>query len=185
MTPWGVFDFFLALALVIGSVFAWVARSTRAAGDGGYGVAQGGRQKFFIGLTGALVVALALTLPRMPYPAELQPPDRVVYVAGKQYAFILSDSPIASAASGEEAAYSGSVEVPRGALVEFRVSTLDVNHGFSLYSPEGTLVAQTQAMPGYVNRLRVRLDRPGAYTVLCLEFCGMGHHRMRGVVDVK
>ena len=183
MTPWGVFYFFLALAVVIGCVFARVALSTRAAGDSG--ALHGGRQKFFIVLTGALVVALALTLPRMPYPAELQPPDRVVYVAGKQYAFILSDSPIATAGSGEEPAYSGSVEVPRGALVEFRVSTLDVNHGFSLYSPEGGLVAQTQAMPGYVNRLRVRFDRPGTYTVLCLEFCGMGHHRMRGVVDVK
>jgi heme/copper-type cytochrome/quinol oxidase subunit 2 len=26
---------------------------------------------------------------------------------------------------------------------------------------------------------------PGSYTVLCLEFCGMAHHRMRGVVEVK
>lgn len=185
MTPWGVFDFFLALALVIGAVFAYVALSTRTGGEADYAAANRGRQRFFIVLTGGLVVTLALTLPRMPYPAELQTPDRVVYVAGKQYAFVLSDAPIASEAAGEETAYSGSVEVPAGSLVEFRVSTLDVNHGFSLYSPEGGLIAQTQAMPGYVNRLRVRFDRPGAYTVLCLEFCGMGHHRMRGVVDVK
>jgi len=40
-------------------------------------------------------------------------------------------------------------------------------------------------MPGYVNRLRVHFERAGTYTVLCLEYCGMGHHRMRGVVDVK
>lgn len=185
MTPWGVLYFFLALALVIGSVFAYVALSTRAGGDADYATANRKRQGFFIVLTGALVVALALTLPRMPYPAELQRPDRVVYVAGKQYAFVLSDAPIASAGSGEETAYSGSVEVPVGSLVEFRVSSLDVNHGFSLYSPEGGLVAQTQAMPGYVNRLRVRFERPGRYTALCLEFCGMGHHRMRGVVDVR
>ena len=69
-------------------------------------------------------------------------------------------------------------------MVEFRVTTLDVNHGFSLYAPDGHLVAQTQAMPGYVNRLRVTFDQPGTYTVLCLEFCGMSHHRMRGVVEV-
>jgi cytochrome c oxidase subunit II len=185
MTPWGVLDFFLVLALVIASVFAYVALSTRSGGPADYAAANRKRQRFFIVLTGALVVALALTLPRMPYPAELQPPDRVVYVAGKQYAFILSDAPIAAVQGTEETAYSGSVEVPAGSLVEFRVSTLDVNHGFSLYSPEGALMAQTQAMPGYVNRLRVLFDRPGTYTVLCLEFCGMGHHRMRGVVDVK
>jgi cytochrome c oxidase subunit 2 len=180
-----VFDFFLALALVIGAVFAYVALSTRTGGEADYAGANRKRQRFFIVLTGGLVVALALTLPRMPYPAELQPPDRIVYVAGKQYAFILSDAPIAAAQDPEETAYSGSVEVPVGSLVEFRVSSLDVNHGFSLYSPEGGLVAQTQAMPGYVNRLRVRFEQPGSYTVLCLEFCGMGHHRMRGVVEVK
>jgi cytochrome c oxidase subunit 2 len=75
--------------------------------------------------------------------------------------------------------------VPVGVVVEFRVTTLDVNHGFSLYAPDGSLMAQTQAMPGYVNRLRVVFDKPGMYTVLCLEFCGMSHHRMRGVVEVQ
>jgi cytochrome c oxidase subunit 2 len=45
--------------------------------------------------------------------------------------------------------------------------------------------SQTQAMPGYMNRLRVTFDQPGTYTVLCLEFCGMAHHRMRGVVEVR
>ena len=81
--------------------------------------------------------------------------------------------------------YSPTVTVPAGTLIEFRVTTLDVNHGFSLYAPDGHLVAQTQAMPGYLNRLRVTLDEPGTYTVLCLEFCGMGHHRMRGVIEVR
>jgi cytochrome c oxidase subunit 2 len=185
MTPWGVFYVFLALALVIALVFAYVALSTRAGREVDYGAANRVRQRFFIVLTGALVVVLALTLPRMPYPAEAQRPDRIVYVAGKQYAFALSETPIGSAEDWQESNYSQSVEVPLGSLVEFRVGTLDVNHGFSLYSPEGGLVAQTQAMPGYVNRLRVHFERPGRYTVLCLEFCGMGHHRMRGVVDVK
>ncbi len=77
------------------------------------------------------------------------------------------------------------ITVPPRTMVEFRVTTLDVNHGFSLYAPDGHLVAQTQAMPGYVNRLRVMFDQPGTYTVLCLEFCGMSHHRMRGGVEVK
>jgi cytochrome c oxidase subunit 2 len=40
-------------------------------------------------------------------------------------------------------------------------------------------------MPGYVNRLRVRFDRAGTYRVMCLEFCGMSHHAMKGVVEVK
>lgn len=75
--------------------------------------------------------------------------------------------------------------VEANSVVEFRVTTLDVNRGFSLYTPDGHLLAQTQAMPGYVNRLRVTFRDPGTYTVLCLEFCGMAHHRMRGVVEVR
>jgi cytochrome c oxidase subunit II len=44
-------------------------------------------------------------------------------------------------------------KVPAGVPVEFDVTSKDVNHGFGLYNPEGRLVAQTQAMPGYTNRL--------------------------------
>jgi hypothetical protein len=73
--------------------------------------------------------------------------------------------------------FSPTVTVAGGMPVEFRVTTLDVNHGFSLYAPDGHLVAQTQAMPGYMNRLRITFDQPGTYTVLCLEFCGMSHSR--------
>jgi heme/copper-type cytochrome/quinol oxidase subunit 2 len=31
----------------------------------------------------------------------------------------------------------------------------------------------------------VRFDDPGTYSVLCLEMCGMAHHRMRGIFYVK
>ena len=40
-------------------------------------------------------------------------------------------------------------------------------------------------MPGYVNRLRLRLDKPGRYKVLCMELCGMQHHEMRGAFEPK
>ena len=68
--------------------------------------------------------------------------------------------------------------------VRFDVTSADVNHGFGIYTREGRLVAQTQAMPGYVNRLRLQFDRPGTYRVMCLEFCGLSHHVMTGVIEV-
>jgi cytochrome c oxidase subunit 2 len=46
------------------------------------------------------------------------------------------------------------------------------------------MVAQTQAMPGYVNKLQVRFTKPGDYEVLCLEYCGVAHHGMRAVIKV-
>jgi heme/copper-type cytochrome/quinol oxidase subunit 2 len=120
----------------------------------------------------------------MPYPEGGQLPDKVIFVAAKQFAFGISETPITSEEQWEAASQGPAVRVPANALVEFRVSSLDVNHGFAVYSPGGTLLAQTQSMPGYVNRLRMRFQHPGRYPVLCLELCGMEHHSMRGVFDV-
>jgi cytochrome c oxidase subunit II len=72
-----------------------------------------------------------------------------------------------------------------GELVEFQVSAEDVNHGFAIYRDKHTLVAQTQSMPGYVNKLRVRFTEPGDYEVLCLEYCGLAHHGMRAIIKVR
>ena len=68
--------------------------------------------------------------------------------------------------------------------VEFRVTSADVNHGFAIYAPNGRIVAQTQAMPGYTNRLLHTFDEPGTYTVQCLEYCGVGHGPMHATFEV-
>ena len=176
------FAVFAGAALIIIGVFAAVARSTSATVD--YAKANRLRLLFFVSLGVILLTFLVLTLPRLPYPIEARAPDRVVHAVGKQYAWSLTEGAGPTLAAWDRD-FSPLVTVQAGALVEFRVTTLDVNHGFSLYAPDGHLMAQTQAMPGYVNRLRVSFDQPGTYTVLCLEFCGMSHHRMRGVVEVK
>ena len=179
-----VFYFFLVLMAIVALVCVWVGLSTRQARDVDSSAAYKLRNAFFIGLSAIFLVLLFLTLPKMPYSAASQP-DRVVHVVGKQFAFALSENPIATDREWEEGTYSAPVEIPAGSTVEFRVTSLDVNHGFSLYSPRGQLISQTQAMPGYVNRLRVQLDVTGRYAVLCLEMCGMDHHKMRAVLDVK
>jgi cytochrome c oxidase subunit 2 len=170
--------------VLVAGVFALVARSTGHAGDVDYPRAQRLRRLFLLSLGTILAVFLILTLPRLPYPVEAAVPAQIVHVVGKQYEFSLTMSPGPGSLETWDRDFSPSVEVQAGALVEFRVTTLDVNHGFSIYTPDGALMAQTQAMPGYVNRLRVQFDRPGTYRVLCLEFCGMAHHAMSGVIEV-
>ncbi len=71
-------------------------------------------------------------------------------------------------------------EIPAGAPVRFDITSADVNHGFGVYGPGGDLVGSVQAMPGYHNHLDLTFDRPGRYRILCLEFCGVLHHRMEG-----
>jgi cytochrome c oxidase subunit 2 len=184
MDSLAIFRLFITLAAAVAVVFLGVGLSTRRHRE--YSPASGLRKVFFFSLSGILVTFLGITLPRMPYPSEGEIPDRVIHVVGKQFAFAISESPIETDAQWEEVtSFAPPVEVPAGRLIEFRVTSFDVNHGFSLYAPSGRLIAQTQAMPGYLNRLRVRLDEPGRYTVLCLEFCGSAHHRMRGVIFVR
>jgi cytochrome c oxidase subunit II len=177
------FTVFLVSAAIITIVFVIVARSASRPRDVDYARAGGLRKLFFYTLATILLVFLLITLPRMPYPVEASAPERIVNVVGRQFEFSLTTGETPTLATWSSAS-SPTVDVPAGSMVEFRVTTLDVNHGFSLYSPEHHLIAQTQAMPGYVNRLRVRFDRPGTYTVLCLEYCGLAHHRMRGLVYV-
>ena len=178
------FAVFVAAALAILSVFVAVARSARESRTVDYTRVNRLRLQFFVALSVILLLFLLITLRRLPYPVEARTPDRVVNAVGKQYAWSLTDGAGPTLASWDRD-FSPVITVAAGTTVEFRVTTLDVNHGFSLYAPDGHLVTQTQAMPGYVNRLRVAFDQSGTYTVLCLEFCGMSHHRMRAVVEVR
>ena len=75
-------------------------------------------------------------------------------------------------------------KVPVGKQVVFNLHTKDVNHGFGVYDPSGRLVVQMQAMPGYINKVAYVFDEPGQYRVLCLEFCGVGHHDMNDEFEV-
>jgi cytochrome c oxidase subunit 2 len=177
---------YLALAVVVAVVFLVVARSTRDPREVPPQAVQRTRFALFVALVLILGGALGFSLARLPYERFLGTvPGKVVFVAGKQFAFALSDAPIADEAEWEKWTFAPPVEVPVGAVVELRVTSFDVNHNAGLYDPDGVLIAQVQAMPGYVNRLRVRLDRPGTYRVLCLELCGNGHGRMRGVIEAK
>jgi len=179
------FYLFLALAAFLIAMFIYVAWSTRRVRDIDYHSAYALRKKLLFVVLVVLVIGLTMTLAKTPYPRSSDIPDQVVFVVGKQFSFGISASPIANDDEYLAATYSTPVQVNAGSLVEFRVTSFDVNHGFSIYSPSNHLIGQTQAMPGYVNRLRLRFNEPGRYHVLCLELCGSGHHRMRGVFDVK
>lgn len=177
---------FLVLAAVVVAVFAAVAWSTRRPAELEPGAVGRLRFGFFVVLSLVLVGALGFTLTRLPYDAGGgRLPDRLIFVAGKQFAFALSDRPITDDETWQARTMAPPVAVPAGSLVELRVTSFDVNHSAGLYDPGGVLIAQVQAMPGYVNRLRLRLDRPGRYDLLCLELCGNGHGRMRGVIEVR
>jgi cytochrome c oxidase subunit II len=71
-----------------------------------------------------------------------------------------------------------------GEPIEFHVTSRDVTHGFGIYDEDMTLLAQTQAMPEYTNKVFITFDKPGTYQILCLEYCGLAHHLMIGKITV-
>lgn len=175
---------FLIWSAITAAVFVFVARSGRAPGELPYKAYKRNRLILLAGLSTVAVVLLALTLPFTPYPDEGVVPDRVIYVSGKQFAFKLSDKPISREDALNDEAFFSIEPIRAGDLVEFRISAADVTHGFSIFSREGKVLTQTQAMTGYVNRLRHRFSASGVYPVLCFEFCGIGHHTMKTELHV-
>ncbi len=103
------------------------------------------------------------TLHNFPIPLQHSPLGihQVVDVAGQQWSWEIKPD-----------------TVQAGSPVEFRVTTKDVNHGFAIYAPDGRIATQTQAMPGFTNKLVHTFTHPGTYTVMCLEYCGIGHAPM-------
>ena len=73
------------------------------------------------------------------------------------------------------------VRVPAGRRVRFRLTSVDVTHGFMI---SGTN-ANTMLMPGYISQFTTVFDRPGDYLIVCHEFCGNGHHVMSGRLIVE
>ena len=162
----------MILIAVIALVFAFVI--SRAGKREEYGPIQQRayriRNIYFIVLFAFLVGALVFTIRQLPYdrPAHAAAGGYVVEAVGSQFVWELSED-----------------RFKTNQVVEFRVTSADVNHGFGIYDENMKLIAQTQAMPGYTNKLYHIFTEPGKYQILCMEYCGIAHHYMIGEFEVE
>lgn len=126
-------------------------------------------RRYWFWLVSVVAVAtFAITIPYFPYPAAATSANaRHFTVVAQQYGFALP------------------AIVPLDVPVIFDVTSRDVNHGFGIYGPNGAIVGQVQAMPGYINHLPMTFKVAGHYTVRCLEYCGIAHAAMQAGFDVR
>ena len=163
----------IILMAIVAAIFLWVIiGASRKEGDGAAMAAAAfdWRNKlFWLVIVAGIVISFGTLWdwPIAGHATAAAKPDTVIRATGHQWRWTLDKD-----------------TVKVGQLVEFEVTALDVNHGFAIYRGKSEVVAQTQAMPGYVNRLQVRFTEPGEYEVLCLEYCGLAHHGMRAVIKV-
>ncbi|WP_174727552.1 cytochrome c oxidase subunit II [Mesobacillus harenae] len=73
------------------------------------------------------------------------------------------------------------IEVPAGSTVHFTLTSKDVVHGFQVADTN----INAMVMPGYVQKISQKFEKPGEYLVLCNEYCGAGHQMMATTITVK
>jgi cytochrome c oxidase subunit II len=151
----------LGMSLLV--IFAAVARTASSTGNAEDVVAATARWRrtVFWSLALLFVPVIGYSFTKMPYAANAPAAAVIVTATGHQWAWDVTPGTI-----------------PVNQLTEIRVTGADVNHGFGLYDANNRLITQTQGMPGFTNVIRYTFTTPGTYRILCLEYCGLGHHTM-------
>ena len=168
----------LVAALCIVAVALFVGLRARVAVANGNAPVYRVRKYYAAVLAVVLIGLMAFTLPRTPYAAHTDvAPAAHVRVTGRMWSWEMQRR--------GPGATAGALVLPVGRVIAFDVTSADVNHGFGVYDDQGHLLGQAQAMPGYVNQLRLVFDTPGRYHVLCLEYCGLIHHTMATEFTVR
>lgn len=156
----------IAVALMLVVAFSTLGRtSDSSARENG---ARALRRWWFVALLSAVIASFAISIRWFPYPTVAESTSFKHFpVVALQYRFQVP------------------AEVPVNTHIVFDVTSADVNHGFGIYDPQGTILGQVQAMPNYVNHLPFYFSRIGRYTIRCLEYCGIGHPAMLAVFRVQ
>jgi len=72
------------------------------------------------------------------------------------------------------------LELKKGETYRLHLSSMDWQHGFSLQP----LNINLQVIPGYESVVTITPEQTGEYTIVCNEYCGIGHHSMLGKIYV-
>jgi cytochrome c oxidase subunit II len=124
-------------------------------------------EKNWLGIVVLILVAiLAATIWFTPYGKSTPPGAQIVKVDASQFFWKISPR-----------------RVTMRRPVAFVTRASDVNHGFGIFRGR-KLIAQIQVVPDKDSTLIHTFTEPGTYTVLCLEFCGVGHDRMESTFEV-
>lgn len=70
--------------------------------------------------------------------------------------------------------------LPLNRPVRIELRSTDVIHSF--FIPEFRI--KRDAVPGTLSVINLTATRVGTYDLVCTEYCGLGHYRMQGVVEV-
>jgi cytochrome c oxidase subunit 2 len=96
-----------------------------------------------------------------------------VNVTGEQFAWTFEYK--------QEGLRAGELHLVEDRPYLFKIDSKDVIHSF--WVPQFRM--KKDAVPGMTTEVRVTPTRPGRYTLVCTELCGLGHSTMRASVVVQ
>jgi len=159
----------LWLMVLLAIAFVYVAMKAGDKADAAKVQSSAGKIRaalFWVILIAGVPITM-VTLADLPYAAQSDATAQIVKAEGSQFNWDISPTQIVA-----------------GQPVEFHVTAVDATHGFAIFDDTMTLLTQTQAMPEYTNILKYTFSKAGTYKVLCLEYCGSGHHVMSAEITV-
>jgi cytochrome c oxidase subunit 2 len=166
--------------LVALASFAWIAVAMVRFRDRGTSAAQPARRRIRITprrelalAGGTLAVFVAFWVVGFAqYRALRSPPDGAmrIYVVAKQWMW--------AAVYPDGTSVEDDIRVPVGEPVHLLMTSRDVIHSFYV----AAFRVKQDVLPGRTTELWFTATIPGTYDILCAEYCGAGHSRMRGHV---
>ena len=159
---------YLVATVLVGLIALVIGTSARTRGEVDTALLARREKTWFVIVVVLLTTLLFATIFFTPYGRGSEAAAQVVDVNGRQFAWILSKR-----------------SVRAGERVQFRLTSADVNHAVAVYTKDWKLLFQVQVVPGKTQKYTYTFDKPGVYRIVCLEYCGSGHHLMETVLTVR
>jgi cytochrome c oxidase subunit 2 len=141
------------------------------------------RGRSIFGIILFLLIILIITFQLWPYSQSRNKADEIISVVGIQWDWEMAHGIINK--TPHEFLGRNEISIPVNKRIKFIVTSDDVIHNFGIYNSKGELLTQVQAMPQYKNELQYIFTQKGDYTILCLEYCGLAHPFMTGIIHVR
>ncbi len=168
--------------------------------EAGWFKAPTGAERLWVGLALAWCIVLFLMMPYWHFKGKQNSTGEAYRVTPAAFServdkFVetnkvgeLNGMPIVEAAPGGDAylksqmwAWYPVLKFKKGQTYRLHISSVDLQHGFSLQP----MNMNFHIVPGYDHVLTITPTMAGEYTVVCNEFCGIGHHLMTGRILVE
>ena len=138
---------------------------------------------FLVGAAGLLVLTVAAGHASLPEPAGRIDPAAIDTTAPFDAPGLNRTGPDSFdlVLIGQAWAWTpAEIRIPVGSEVRMLLTSRDVVHGIRI--PDTNVNAMV--IPGQITEVTTRFDEVGAFSIICHEYCGIGHHGMGAVIRI-